>query len=200
MAKACGPVVYELITGSGSPLTDAQADALIHEYANIGMRYEKHIWNGETCLIVRAPATQYELFSEKVSKCWYGIHSRVGIQMLTSRSNTYEPGRSTFLPGKDWPRVEAFIDASYRQEDQQEEQRHMDEIPGLIHDDEISALMNLAQDASAGYDARAKAIQRLGEVGGPRAIDPLMQIYNTELHLIRLDAKDAVDKIRARGK
>jgi len=67
-------------------------------------------------------------------------------------------------------------------------------------DDEIPVLIRLAQDSSAGYDARKKAIQRLAEVGDSRAIGPLMQIYNTELTLIRLDAKDAVDKIRAQGK
>jgi len=262
-SRACGPVVYELITGGGgSPLTDAQADGLIHECANLGMRYKRQIWNGETCIIVQAPAAQYERFREKWSQSWREIHSRVGIQTTTSRANTYEPGRSTFVPGKDWAGVEAFINANYRQEDQHEKQRRQqekqrrrqrrmeiqatrkaahqcvlcglplgflakllgkdhhnrcttfklsesqaqaddarkdDEIPGLVNDDEISALINLAQDASAGYDARAKAIQSLGEVGGSRAIDPLMQIYNTELHLIRLDAKDAVDKIRMRG-
>jgi hypothetical protein len=66
-------------------------------------------------------------------------------------------------------------------------------------DDEIPGLIRLAQDSSAGYDARGKAIQRLAEVGDSRAIGPLMQVYQTELHLIRLDAKDAVDRIRARG-
>ena len=67
-------------------------------------------------------------------------------------------------------------------------------------DDEIPGLIRLAQDSSAGYDARGKAIQRLAEIGDSRAIAPLMQIYQTELHLIRLDAEDAVNKIRARSK
>jgi len=48
--------------------------------------------------------------------------------------------------------------------------------------DEILTLIRIAQDSSAGYDARGKAMQRLAEVGDSRAIGPLMQIYNTELH------------------
>lgn len=67
-------------------------------------------------------------------------------------------------------------------------------------DDEIPSLIRVAQDSNVGYDTRGKAVQRLAEVGDSRAIGPLMQIYNTELHLIRLDAMDAVDRIRARGK
>ncbi len=67
-------------------------------------------------------------------------------------------------------------------------------------DDEVAALIRIAQDTDAGYEARGEAIQKLAEIGNSRAIGPLMQIYNTELHLIRLDALDAVEKIRARGK
>jgi len=67
-------------------------------------------------------------------------------------------------------------------------------------DDEISSLISIAQDTSAGNNVRERAVQRLAEVGDSRAIGPLMQIYNTELTRIRLDAEDAVDKIRSRGK
>jgi len=199
----CGKIAYELITGHNQPLTNEQADALINEYAKLGIRYQKNVWNGNPCLIVRAPARQYECFREKLLNCWQGIKHRVGHGLLESRSNTYEPGRTNFLPGKDWPQVEAFIEASYRQDGQQEQANATiqdKETPGLAGDEEISALIRLAQDTSAGYDARGKAIQRLSEVGGSRAIEPLMQIYNTELHLIRLDALDAADKIKQRGR
>ena len=72
--------------------------------------------------------------------------------------------------------------------------------PSSKQDDEIPNLIRISQDRSEGYDARGKAIQRLAEVGDSRAIGPLMQIYNTELHLIRLDAKEAVGKIRLRSR
>jgi tetratricopeptide (TPR) repeat protein len=63
-------------------------------------------------------------------------------------------------------------------------------------DDEVASLIKIAQDKNEGYDVRGKAIQRLGEIGDQRAIEPLMRIYRSELHLIRLDARDAVEKIR----
>jgi len=67
-------------------------------------------------------------------------------------------------------------------------------------EDEVPRLIRIIQDRSASYKARGDAIQRLGEIGDARAIEPLMHLYSTELHLIRLDAIDAVDKIRSRRK
>lgn len=202
----CGPVAYELITGYNQSLTDEQVDALINEYAKLGIRYQKSVWNENPCIIVRAPAKQYECFKEKLLGCWQGIKHRVGHGLLESRSNTFEPGRSNFVPSKDWHDVVEFIETNYRQDSQQKEQAQDNdtmqdrEILGLVSDYEISVLISIAQDANAGYAARGKAIQKLGEVGGSSAIEPLMQIYNTELHLIRLDAKDAADKIKLRSK
>ncbi len=60
--------------------------------------------------------------------------------------------------------------------------------------DEVSKLIRTAQNKNVEFEERGKAIRKLGEIGDSRAIEPLMQIYCTELHLIRLDALDAVEK------
>ena len=56
--KVYGPTPYELLEGG---LTDAQADALVAEYAKLGLRYKKCTTRG-ICLITKAPAAEYELF------------------------------------------------------------------------------------------------------------------------------------------
>ena len=66
--------------------------------------------------------------------------------------------------------------------------------------DAITDLLQIAVNATAGYSSRREAIRRLGEIGDSRAIESLMNIYNTELHQIRLDAFHAVGRIKAKGK
>ncbi|MBI2873836.1 MAG: hypothetical protein HYY09_01995 [Firmicutes bacterium] len=65
--------------------------------------------------------------------------------------------------------------------------------------DELTGLIRIVQDSTAAYDLRGEAIRKLGEIGDHRAIEPLMNVYKTELHLIRLDALDAAEKIRGRN-
>ena len=112
--EVAGDTAYELIYKDDDPLTDAQAEALVTEYAKLGLRYRKCTWNGHNCVITKAPAAEYKGFCEEKSKHWQSIQERVGYSgSLCGKNNTYDPGSTFFSPGADWQDVVAFIDATY---------------------------------------------------------------------------------------
>lgn len=110
--KVVGDTAYALLYKDTPPLTDAQADALIIEYSKLGLSYKKCVWQGRKCIIIKAPAAEYERFMMKLSKCWEAIHEKVGHGGCIERSNTYN-SYSHFSPEADWDEVVAFIDSNY---------------------------------------------------------------------------------------
>jgi len=112
--KVVGDTAYELIYKDDLPLTDTQAEALVAEYAKLGLRYKKCTRNGHNCVIAKAPAAEYEAFCEKKAKHWESIQERVGYSgCLCAKNNTYQPGTTSFSPGPDWNDVVAFIEANF---------------------------------------------------------------------------------------
>ena len=111
-----GTIAYEMKTGDSKPLTDVQAEILIEEYAKIGMRYKKGKWNGVICVYVRAQAGDYKTFRVQHAIHWKEIHNRAGIEYLQSVGNSYEPGRTSFIPDNNWSQIVDYIEKNYEEQ------------------------------------------------------------------------------------
>ena len=116
--EVVGDTAYDLIYKDDDPLTDAQAEALVTEYAKLGLRYRKCTWKGHNCVVTKAPAAEYKRFLDEKLKHWQSIRERVGYSgSLVSMDNTYQRGSTSFSPGPDWQDVVAFIDANFQSGD-----------------------------------------------------------------------------------
>lgn len=112
--QVVGNTAYALLYKNDPPLTDAQTDDLIAEYARLGLRWVKCTWNGVNALVVKAPAAAYVLFDDRYAGSWQSIRERVGYSGgFISHNNCYMPGSTAFVGGKDWNDVVAFIDKVY---------------------------------------------------------------------------------------
>ncbi len=111
--EVVGDTAYELICGANSPLTDGEADGLVAEYDKVGLRYKKGVWDGQNCVMTKAPEAEFKRFKAELSGCWESIKERVGHGLLISSNNSYQPGRTNFNPEADWEDMVAFIDANY---------------------------------------------------------------------------------------
>ena len=112
--EVVGDTAYQLIYKDDPPLTDAQAEALAAEYAGLGLHYKKCTWKGSNCVIIKTSADDYKKFCETEPAPWKSIQKRVGYSgYLIAKSNTYQPGTTSFSPDADWNAVVAFIEASF---------------------------------------------------------------------------------------
>jgi hypothetical protein len=105
-----GDTAYELM----SNLTDSQANALVAEYAKLGLLYKTGNWKGSSCIITKAPAGEYKRFAGERGQHWQSIKKRVGYgNSCPSYSNEYVPGETSFAPGREWNDIVAFIEANF---------------------------------------------------------------------------------------
>jgi len=112
--QVAGDTAYDFTYKDDPPFTDAQIDAMIAEYANLGLRWVRCTWNGVDGLAVKAPAAEYIQFTGLRLDCWADIRERVGYSgLFSSYNNSYRPGQTSFAPRPDWSEVVALIDAVY---------------------------------------------------------------------------------------